>query len=228
MIDSLIDALQKSWPMALGIALSPGPVLAVIVLLMTPQAKSSAPSFLIGWLLAIMGVGTFIILLPGVVASHGGLSPTTGIIKILLGIVLLIIIFPIWKNRPKSGGLIKIPKIFQGIDNFGITKSFIAGFLSTALSIKNLALSASGAAHIDATALIDYFETLIGLFLFSIIASFTLIVPIIIYFIAPVKMKRIGLELKNWLIQNYTIITIIMLLIFGIVLIYIGLKIYLT
>ena len=120
MIDSLIDALQKSWPMALGISLSPGPVLAVIVLLMTPQAKSSAPSFLIGWLLAILGIGTFIILLPGVVASHGGLSDSAGIVKILLGMVLMIIIFPIWKNRPKSGDLIKIPKIFQGIDNFGM------------------------------------------------------------------------------------------------------------
>ena len=140
----------------------------------------------------------------------------------------MIIIFPIWKNRPKSGDLIKIPKIFQGIDNFGMTKSFIAGFLSSGLSIKNFALAASGAAHIDATALVDYFETFIGLFLFSIIASFTLIIPIIIYFISPKKMERIGLKLKTWLIQNYTIITILMLLIFGMVLIFIGLKVYLT
>lgn len=228
MIDSLIDALQISWPMALGIALSPGPILAVIVLLMTPQAKSSAPSFLIGWLLAILGVGTFIILLPGVVASHGGLSDTTGLVKLILGMVLLTLIFPIWKKRPKSGDLMKVPKIFQGIDNFGISKSFIAGFLSSGLSIKNFALSASGAAHIDTTSLIDYFETFIGFFLFSLIASFTLILPIILYFIAPKKMDRIGLKLKTWLIKYYTIIVISMLLVFGLLLIFIGLKIYLT
>jgi len=228
MIDSLIEAVQKSWPMALGIALSPGPVLAVIVLLMTPQAKSSAPSFLIGWLLGILGVGTFIIFLPGVIASHGGISDTAGIVKIILGALLLILIFPIWKNRPKSSDLMKVPKIFQGIDNFGITKSFIVGFLSSGLSIKNVALSASAAAHIDATPLIDYFETLIGLFLFSLIASFTLILPVIIYFLAPKTLERIGLKFKTWLIKYYTIIIVSMLFVFGLVLIYIGLNIYLT
>jgi len=228
MLDSLIDAFHKSWPMALGIALSPGPVLAVIVLLMTPRAKSSAPSFLIGWLLGILGIGTFIILLPGVIASHGGISDTAGIVKVILGLLLLILIFPIWTNRPKSGDPIKVPKIFQGIDNFGMTKSFIAGVLSISLSIKNLALGASGAAHIDATSLIDYFETFIGLFLFSLVASFTLILPIIIYFLAPQKMQGIALKMKTWLIKYYTIIIVSMLLVFGLVLIYIGLKIYLT
>lgn len=69
MIDGLNDALTISWPMALGIALSPGPVLAIVLLLMTPQAKTSAPSFLSGWLLGILGVGTLVILLPGVVES---------------------------------------------------------------------------------------------------------------------------------------------------------------
>ena len=228
MIEGLNDALTISWPMALGIALSPGPVLAVVVLLMTPLAKTSAPSFLWGWLLGILGVGTLVILLPGVVASHGGLSDTTGIVKIILGFLLLILIFPIWKKRPKSGDLMKVPKIFQGIDKFGITKSFIAGFLSSALSLKVIALTASGAAHIDTTSLVDYFETLIGLFLFSLVASFTLILPIIVYFLSPKKMEQIGLKLKAWLITYYTIIIVTMLLIFGLLLIYIGLHIYIT
>ena len=62
----------------------------------------------------------------------------------------------------------KVPKIFQGIDKFGITKSFIVGFLSSALSLKVIALTASEAAHIDTSSLVDYFEILIGLFLFSL------------------------------------------------------------
>ena len=57
MINGLNNALTISWPIALGIALSPGPVLAVVVLLMTLQAKSSAPFFLSGWLLGILGLG---------------------------------------------------------------------------------------------------------------------------------------------------------------------------
>jgi len=228
MFDALIDAFQISWPMALGIALSPTPVLAVIVLLMTPQAKSSAPSFLTGWILGILVVGTFIIFLPGVVASHGGLSDTTGIVKTILGFVLIISAIPIWIKRPKSSDAFKVPKIFQGIDKFGRGKSFMAGILSSGLSIKIIALTASGAAHIDTTDLVDHIETLVGVFLFSLVASFTLILPIIVYFIAPEKMDQFNVKFKTWLIKHYTIILVTMLLVFGLVLIYIGLKIYLT
>lgn len=228
MVDALFDSLQISWPMALGIALSPAPVLAVIVLLMTPQAKSSAPAFLTGWLLAILGIGTFIIFLPGVVASHGGLSDTTGIVKVLLGFILIILAIPVWIKRPKSNDPFRAPKIFKGIDNFGMGKSFIAGFLTSGLSIKIIALTASGAAHIDTTDLVDHIETLVGVFIFSLVASFTLILPIIVYFLSPKKMKLFAEKFKTFLIKYYTIIIVTMLLVFGLVLIYIGLNIYLT
>ena len=228
MFDALIDSFQISWPMALGIALSPTPVLAVVVLLMTPQAKTSAPAFLTGWLMGILVVGTFIILLPGVVASHGGLSDTTGIVKTILGFALLITAIPIWIKRPKPGDPFKAPKIFQGIHNFGMRKSFIVGFLTSGLSIKIIALTASGAAHIDTTDLVDHTETLVGVFLFSLVASFTLILPIIVYFLSPKKMDQFNMKLKTWLMKHYTIILVTMLLIFGILLMYIGLRIYLT
>ncbi len=224
----MFEALTKSFPMALGLALSPGPVLAIILLLMTPRAKTNATSFLLGWMLGILVIGTVIILMPGVVASHGGLSDHTGIVKVIFGIMLLISAILIWKRKPKSGVSPKSLKIFNNIDEFGMGKSIMTGFLFSAFSIKNIALSASGAAHIDATSLIDYLETLSGLFLFSLIASFTIIIPILIYFILPKKMEKIFHKWKDWLIKNNTNIMITMLLIFGALLIYIGLKIYLT
>ena len=223
----MFEALTESFPMALGLALSPAPILAIILLLMTPSAKMNAASFLVGWIFGILAVGTVIILMPGVIASHGGLSDHTGIAKIIFGIILLISAILVWIRRPKSGSPTKSSKIFDNIDKFGTGKSIIAGFLFSALSIKNIALSASGAAHIDATSLIDYLETLLGLFLFSLIASFAIIIPILIYFFLPNKMELIFHRWKDWLIKNNTNIVITMLLIFGILLIYIGLKIYL-
>ena len=228
MIDALLDALLKSWPMAIGIALSPGPVLAVIVLLMSRQAKTSAPAFLIGWLLPLLGVGILIIFLPGVVASHGGLSDTTGIVKVILGIVLMIVAIPIWKKRPKSDDEMKVPKMFSEIDKFGMGKSFLAGFLTSVFDIKVLALTASAAAHIHATTLVEYTETIIGVILFTLLASVTIILPIIVYFLFPKKMKLFAEKFKTFLIKYYTIIIVTMLLVFGLVLIYIGLRIYLT
>ena len=43
----LLEAIGNSLPMAVGIALSPLPVASVIILLMTPQARTNAPTFLV-------------------------------------------------------------------------------------------------------------------------------------------------------------------------------------
>ena len=59
------------------------------------SGKIKCTIFFIGMVAGYSWVGTVVILLPGVVASHGGLSDTTGIVKIILGILLLILIFPI-------------------------------------------------------------------------------------------------------------------------------------
>jgi len=45
-----IAAITASVPMALGIALSPLPIAAIVMMLMTKRAKANAPSFLLGWI----------------------------------------------------------------------------------------------------------------------------------------------------------------------------------
>lgn len=41
----IIEAIGGSLPMAVGVALSPVPVAAVIIMLMTAQARTNAPTF---------------------------------------------------------------------------------------------------------------------------------------------------------------------------------------
>ncbi len=224
----MFEAIVKSFPMAIGIAMSVGPILAVIILLMTPNAKTNSLSLFFGWFLGIFGVGTLIIFVPGVLNEFGGLSDETGWVKIIAGILLLILIIPIQLKKPKPGTPVKNKPFFNKIDKFGAGKSFAIGLLFSAFSLKNAALSASGAAHIHTTRLIDYFETLFGVFLFSLIASSTIIIPIIIYFLAPDKTAQLFLNWKNWLIKNNSNIAIVMLTGSGILLLYLGIKIHMT
>ena len=223
----MFEAIIKSFPMAMGIAFSPGPILAIIMLLMTKRARVSGSLFLLGWIVGIQIVGTIIIFMPGVIASHGGMSDTTGTVKIIVGILLLILIYPVFIKKKKQGNKERIPKIFNSIDSFGSVKVFIIGFVFSALSIKNAALTASGAAHIHTSSLIDYVETLLGVFFFSVIASFTLILPILIYFIVPHKTEVLLQKWRDWLMKHHWDIVMSMLAISGILLIYVGLKIHL-
>ena len=222
----MFEALIKSFPMAMGIALSPTTILAVIMLLMSSNGKLKSIAFLLGTIIGIQIIGTLIIFIPGLIADHGGLSDHTGTGKIIFGIILLILIYPIRRKKKNQRDKERLPKVFNGLDKFGVIKIFIIGFVFSALSVKNIALSASGAAHIRATSLAFYLETLLGVFFFSLIASFTIIIPIVIYFIMPLKTEQVLLNWRNWLIKNHWNIVMLMLLASGLLLLSIGVKIH--
>jgi hypothetical protein len=44
-------------PLALGIAISPIPIIAIILMLITPKARSNGLAFLGGWMVGILAVG---------------------------------------------------------------------------------------------------------------------------------------------------------------------------
>ena len=42
-------AIGDVLPLALGVALSPIPIIAVILMLLSPKAQENGPAFLVGW-----------------------------------------------------------------------------------------------------------------------------------------------------------------------------------
>jgi hypothetical protein len=47
------EAIGHSLPLAIGVALSPVPIIAVVVLLTSSRARSLGPVFVLGWLLGL-------------------------------------------------------------------------------------------------------------------------------------------------------------------------------
>ncbi len=46
-------AIGQSLPLAIGVALSPMSIIAVVLLLTTPRARANGPAFVLGWLLGL-------------------------------------------------------------------------------------------------------------------------------------------------------------------------------
>ena len=225
----MFEALTKSFPMAMGIAFSPTSLLAIIILLMSQNGKLKSISFFFGTIIGIQIIGTLVIFIPGLIADHGGMSDHTGTGKIILGMLLLVSVYPILQKKKKQGTTERIPKVFKSLDGFSLIKIFIIGFVFSAFSIKNMALSASGAIHIRTTSTVIYYiETLLGVFLFSLLASFTIIIPIVISFLVPKKTESILLNLRDWLVRNHWNIVMFMLIISGALLLYIGVGIHMA
>ena len=59
------QAIGDLLPSAVGVALSPIPIIAVILMLGTPKARSNGPAFAVGWVLGLVIVSVIVLLLAG-------------------------------------------------------------------------------------------------------------------------------------------------------------------
>ena len=220
----LIEAIGGSLPMSAGIALSPLPAAAIIMLLMSSGARTNAPAFLLGWILGILTVGLVVFLVPGIETARGDPTALSGMLRIVMGAALLFLSVHQWRQRPGPDKPVEVPKILAHLDQVNVVKSLITGFLLSGLNPKNLILSAAGAAVIDASRL-NPGEQIISLLLFTAIASLTVAIPIAIYFLARHSAETLFSDWKDWLIKNNVTIIIVLLLVFGTLLIGRGMRI---
>jgi hypothetical protein len=84
--------------MAVGAALSPLPISAVVTILLSSNT-TNATKFLIGWFLGILVIGLVVFVIPGLDSERGEPTTLSGWIRLMLGgAMLLLAIFQWWKR----------------------------------------------------------------------------------------------------------------------------------
>jgi len=209
------DLIGEILAFAVGVAVSPVPIAAVIVMLFTPKAKTNAPTFMAGWISGLLLVGSIVLLIPGLEASEGEPNTTAGIVKGVLGLLLLVVAWKAWQKRPGPDETATAPKWMDSIDTFGMGRSFAIGFALSAINPKNFLLVAASAATISASDLTVAEQTVV-LLVFTLIAASTVIVPVVGYLIAGERADDVFARTKQWLIQNNSVVMAVLLLVFGV------------
>lgn len=204
--------------MSVGVALSPLPVAAVMIMLMTSRATRNAPAFLLGWVLGILTVGMVVFLLPGVATAVGDPTSLSGLIRIALGIILLLLSLRQWRRRPAADAPVVVPRVLRSLDNIGVVQASATGFLLSGINPKNLLLTAAGAITIGESEL-DPGVQLIALLIFAALASLTVAVPVAAYFLFRRRAEATMGQWKDWLIRNNAMVLVALLLAFGVLLI---------
>jgi len=168
------NAIGQILPLAIGVALSPIPIIAIVLMLGTPRARSNGPAFAIGWAAGMAIIGTIVLLLASDNATQDDGQPATwtNVLKLLLGLAFLLMAGRMWKTRPKAGEEAQLPKWMQTIDGFTAGKSFGIAALLSGPNPKNLALTAAAATSI-AQAGISGGQEAVALAVFVLIGSST-------------------------------------------------------
>jgi threonine/homoserine/homoserine lactone efflux protein len=210
------DAIGQVLSFAVGVAISPIPIIGVILMLATPRARSNGPAFIAGWVAGLAVVGTIILLASsGADASEGGApADWASVLKLVLGALLLLVAVKQWRGRPRAGAEPEMPKWMKSIDRFTAGRAAVFGALLSAANPKNLLLLAGAAVAIAQTGASAGSQA-VALAVFIIIATLGTGTPVAIYFILGERSKPILDDLKAWMRQNNAAIMAVLCLVIG-------------
>ena len=204
-------------PLALGVAISPLPIISAILMLLSPKAKTTSIGFLLGWVVGIVVAVTIFTLLASVLPSKeaDASNPTAAWIKIGLGVLLLLLAGKQWRDRPIGDVEPVLPTWMRAIDTMTTVKSAGLGFLLSAVNPKNLIMAAGAGVIIGSTdASLETSVQVLSIAVFTVIAGSTIAVPVIAYLVASDKMAGPLESTHDWLLkENKTVIAVLLLVI---------------
>jgi threonine/homoserine/homoserine lactone efflux protein len=141
--------------LAAGVAVSPLPIVAMILLLATPRGRANGSLFAVGWLAGLAGLGTLVLALAGPADASSGGEPAawTGWLKLVLGVLALLLAVRQWRGRPAAGAEPEMPKWMASLDRMRPGGALGLGALLSAVNPKNGGLTIAAAASIAAAGL---------------------------------------------------------------------------
>jgi threonine/homoserine/homoserine lactone efflux protein len=204
-------------PLAVGVAISPIPIIAAILMLLSPKAGGTSVGFLLGWVVGIVVAVTVFSLLGAVIPEQDpdASKPVAGTIKIIIGVLLLLLAVQQWRSRPKPGEEPKMPKWMSAIDGMNAGRGFGLGFLLAAVNPKNLLLGAAAGVSIG-TGGLAVGEAALAITVFTLIAAATVAIPVIAYLVAAARMAGPLESLRGWLVHNNATVMAVLLLVIGV------------
>jgi threonine/homoserine/homoserine lactone efflux protein len=211
------EVIGQLLPTAVGVMLSPLPIVGVILMLLSNKAKVNGPMFLLGWLagLAIVVGGVVAFVNPDKLEQSSG-EPSTlnGVLHLALGVLLLLLAVKQLKGRPKKGEDAEMPKWMAKMQDASPIFAFGMGAFLSGLNPKNLIFDIAAAAAIVAGDLSSS-QQIVAVVVFMILASLTIGIPVLWFLVAGESAKAKLDVLRGYLVQYNWVIMCVLFLVLG-------------
>lgn len=211
----MMGLLTEIFTPALGIAISPLPIVGLILILLGKNAKQNSLFFSLGWLLGNLSTFAIAIFFMDVTKNENGqVGGVQRIIFLILGSLLILMSIKTFMGRTKVGEEPDTPKWFEKMTSLKVGGAISFGAALAAVNPKNLLLSIS--AGVSAGGITQTLsEDVLAIVLFVLVAASTIVIPTVLFLIKGDKIKDKLDEMKTWLIHNNDTITSVMLLFIG-------------
>jgi threonine/homoserine/homoserine lactone efflux protein len=212
----VLDALGDVLGEAVGIIVSPLPIVAVILMLFTARGKANSLAFLVGWIGGLAIVGAVVLGLSDAadVSSDSDASDGSGGILVVIGVLLIAAAVRRWRQRPRAGETATPPKWMSRIEGLRPVAAFLLGVLLSAVNPKNLLLTVAAAATVGQAGL-STGDTVITWAIFVLLASLSVVAPVIYRLVRGEHAQATLDSAKSWLEANNSVVMAVLFLVIG-------------
>ena len=210
----LSDAIGDLLPSALAVALSPIPVVAVVLVLGAPEARRAGPAFALGWIAGLLAVSVAVVLVVGNGDDPGDDDPGLNWLKLAIGVLFLAMAAQQWTKRPKQGEEPEAPSWMATIDTATPSRAAVLGAALSGANPKNLALTLAASASI-AEAGLDRADTTIAVAVYVAIGSTTVAGSVLFYLVDADRAARPLGAVQRFMSDNNAVIMMVVLLLLG-------------
>jgi threonine/homoserine/homoserine lactone efflux protein len=210
-------AIGEVLGLAAGVAVSPLPIVAMILLLATSRGRVNGILFGVGWLagLALLGAAVLLIAGPSAASSGGEPAAWVGWLKLVLGVLALLLAVRQWRSQPAEGAEPEMPKWMAGLDRLQPGAALGLGALLAAANPKNGALTIAAAASIAGAGLPGG-EQALTLAVFVLIGSVGVLAPLVLYLAAGERAAKTLDGWKTWATDHNAAVMAVLFGVFGV------------
>jgi threonine/homoserine/homoserine lactone efflux protein len=210
------QAIGDVLPLAIAAAISPFPIIGVVLMLVTPRARLNSLMFVLGWLTGLAVVGAIGLTILGAAGAGKDGKPSAGasLFEIVVGAVLLAFAARQWHKRPAPGEEPELPKWMSAVEHFSPGQAATTGLALSGVNPKNLILTLAAATSIAATNL-PGIDQVIAFAIYGLIATLGVAAPVLVYFTMGERAPVILDDLKNWLGRNNAAIMAVIFAVIG-------------
>jgi hypothetical protein len=213
----MADGIAEVLTYAVGVAISPVPIIAVILMLFSSRAKANGPMFLLGWAAALAAVSG-VAYATGDAVSDTSAADGISWSQLLFGAAFLVLAARTWGKRPAPGESPEQPKWMAGIDAFSPGKALAVGVLLAGVNPKNLLLAAGAGAALAGLAPSTP-DAVVALAVFVVVGSLTIGGPVVYYLVGGEAARTALDAAEGWLAVHNDAVMTVLFLVFGVKLI---------
>ncbi|HSN34707.1 MAG TPA: GAP family protein [Arthrobacter sp.] len=134
----MLELVSELVPQAVGMAASPLPLIAVLVMILSPNGRNRSIGFAVGRVLAVLATVLAVAGLSEFATQGAGGTRVSAAVRPVLGVVLVLLALPKLRSRPQDAAEREAPGWIRALDGMSPARALSTGFLVTAVNPKEL------------------------------------------------------------------------------------------